>query len=93
VPAIAFEHCGRGVPAAQRAREVGIEQYKNRLLAYLETRIQSGTTRATISAQLTDLAARLDTLYEHACKAVHDNVDDGEARLVVIQTYMFVRTP
>lgn len=36
------------------------------------------------------LAARLDAVYEKACKGVHNEVDNGEAQLTVIHTYLFL---
>jgi hypothetical protein len=73
-----------------KKRAVGTEQYKNRLIAFVEGKIRSGSTRSIVISQLEHLAARLDAVYEKACKGVHADVDPGEARLVVIQTYLFL---
>jgi len=76
---------GRG-----RQRTVGEEQHKNRLLAFIETQVTSGSTKTILAAQLEHLAARLDATYEKACKGVHDDVSEDEARLVVLETYLFL---
>lgn len=76
---------GRG-----KARKVGQEQYKNRIVAFFEQRLQSGSTAVILSAEIEHLATRLDAVYEKACKGVHDNVTLEEARLVVIQTYLMI---
>jgi hypothetical protein len=73
-----------------RPRPVGQEQYVNRLLAFLERSISSKGTRAINLAQINDLSARLDALSDKASKGVHVEVSDGEARLLVIQTYLFI---
>jgi hypothetical protein len=36
------------------------------------------------------LAARLDAIYEKTCKGVHAEVTAQEARLAVINTYLFI---
>ena len=71
-------------------RKVGEKEYKNRLLAFVEQSISSEGTRAILSTELEHLAARLDAVYEKACKGVHANVTPGEARLAVIETYIFL---
>lgn len=73
-----------------RQRKVGVDAYKNRLIAYLESKIQSGSTKSVIESQLEHLAVRLDAVYELACKGVHDDVDLNETRLTIIQTWLFL---
>jgi hypothetical protein len=73
-----------------KTRKVGSDQYKNRLLAYISERTQSLGSRAVIESELDHLAARLDAIYEKACKGVHIDVSEQEARLAVIHTYLFV---
>lgn len=73
-----------------KPRKVGQEAYKNRLLAFLEGRITSASSRSIASSELEHLAARLDAVYEKACKGVHDDVTIEEARLAVMYTYLFV---
>jgi hypothetical protein len=76
---------GRG-----KARKAGPDEYKNRLLAFIETRVTSGSTRSILQAQVNELAARVDSVNDKACKGVHDTVTPEEARLVVIHTYLLV---
>jgi hypothetical protein len=73
-----------------KARKVGQEQYKNRIVAFFEQRLQSGSTEAILSSEIEHLAARLDAVYEKSCKGVHDDVTIEEARLAVIQTYLMI---
>jgi hypothetical protein len=76
---------GRG-----KTRKVGPEEYKNRLLAFVESGLAGSTTLGLVSAQLEHLVARLDALNDLVCKGVHANVTDEEARLATIETYIFV---
>jgi hypothetical protein len=76
---------GRGKP-----RKVGQEQYKNRITAFLDQKLQSGSTAVILNSEIEHLAARLDAVYEKACKGVHDNVTIEETRLAVIQTYLMI---
>lgn len=73
-----------------KSRKVGEAEYLNRLLAFMESRISSGSTRAILDTQLSYLAARLDAVYAKASKGVHDEVTIDEARLVVVQTYLYL---
>lgn len=73
-----------------KERTVGPEQYKNRLVAYLAERVESDGSLAILDADLGHLAARIDAVYEKACKGVHDEVDKAEAQLTVIHTYLFL---
>lgn len=76
-------------PSGNR-RKVGRDQYKNRLLAFLQQRIESEGSKAMLTAEVEHLSARLDAIYEKTCKGVHGEVTRAEARLVVIQTYLLV---
>jgi hypothetical protein len=71
-------------------RKVGPDEYKNRLLAFIESNVLSKGTAALLDANLGHLAARLDTLYEKTCKGVHADVGLGEARLTIINTYLLL---
>lgn len=73
-----------------RARKVGRDQFVNRLLAFLEPRVQSEGTREMATAELEHLAARLTAAQEKASKGVHTDVSEDEARLTVIHTYLFL---
>ena len=73
-----------------KPRKVGEEQYKNRLLAYMAERTDSGSNEAILSSELEFLAARLDAIYEKTSKGVHVDVTAQEAKLAVIHTYLFL---
>lgn len=71
-------------------RRVGKEQYKNRLLAFIGDKVSSDSTKSMLGADIEHLAARLDAVYEKACKGVHADVTAVEARLAIIETYIFL---
>lgn len=73
-----------------RVRKVGIEQYKNRILAYLADLGESEGSYALLESELEHLASRLDVIYEKTCKGVHIDVSLEEARLAVIHIYLFI---
>ncbi|EKU99440.1 hypothetical protein Lepto7375DRAFT_1484 [Leptolyngbya sp. PCC 7375] len=73
-----------------KTRKVGVDQYKNRLLAYLAGLGESRGTYTLLETELSHLASRLDIIYEKTCKGVHIDVTPEEARLAVIHTYLFI---
>jgi hypothetical protein len=75
---------------AGKKRKVGAENYKNRLIAFIETNLSSQSTRSLIENELEHLCSRLDSIYEKTCKGVHADVSAGEARLTIIQAYIFI---
>jgi hypothetical protein len=52
--------------------------------------LNSGTTSSIMQAELEAAAARLDALYEKACKGVHSEVTVDEVRLVLISAYLLI---
>lgn len=78
------------VDHAGKSRKVGEAEYLNRLLAFMESSVSSGSTRSILDTQLSYLAARLDAVYAKASKGVHDDVTIDEARLVLVQTYLYL---
>ncbi len=76
--------------ASGKPRKVGTENYKNRLLAFIESRLTSDGSRAILENELEHLCSRLDALYEKVCKGVHAEVSVEEARLAIIEAYIFV---
>jgi hypothetical protein len=78
------------IDGSGKARKVGPEQYKNRLLAYLSQTNARDSSQEVVVSGLEHLAARLDAIYEKTCKGVHVDVSEQEARLAVIHTYLFV---
>lgn len=73
-----------------KPRKVGIDQYKNRILAYLSDRVTGEGSFAIINAELELVASKLDAVYEKTCKGVHTDVSEQEARLAVIHTYLLI---
>lgn len=76
--------------AGGKTRKIGPEQYVNRLLAFVEGRISSGTSVNIVRAEMEHLAARLTAIYEKHSKGVHADVGEDEARLVVVHTYLLL---
>lgn len=73
-----------------KIRKVGIDQYKNRILAYLADLNTSEGSYTLLESELDHLASRLDVIYEKTCKGVHVDVSPNEAKLTVIHTYLFI---
>ncbi len=78
------------IDAAGKPRKVGKDEYKNRLIAFFESRAQSASTLSILSAEVEHMAARVDAVYEKVCKGVHVDVDLAEARLTVITVYLLI---
>lgn len=78
------------IDASGKPRKVGVEQYKNRLIAYISENTTSEGNAAILETDIGYLAARLDAIYEKTCKGVHVDVSKQEARLAVIHTYLFI---
>lgn len=76
------------IDSAGRSRKVGTEDYKNRLIAYLETRLAKSGQAAR--DELEFHVRRIDSLYEKASKGVHAEVTADEVRLVLIGTYLLL---
>ncbi len=73
-----------------KLRKVGVDNYKNRLLAYIAERSVSGSDSAILESELEFIAAKLDAIYEKTCKGVHIDVTKSEARLAVISIYILL---
>lgn len=58
-------------------RKVGIEQYKNRILAYLADLEKSEGTYILLESEIEHLASRLDSIYEKTCKGYLCNIFFG----------------
>lgn len=78
------------VDGAGKKRKVGIENYKNRLIAFIESNMASSSTRSLVESDLEHLSSRLDAIYEKSCKGVHAEISLEEARLTIIQAYIFI---
>lgn len=81
---------GEWIDSKGKGRKVGVEQYKNRLMAYLSERSSSQGTVEILESELAYLADRLDAIYEKTCKGVHIDVGQQEARLAIIHAYLFI---
>ena len=78
------------VDTTGKVREVGEENYVNRLLAYAEGKLP-GTVGEAWRASLKDLSARLDALFKVGSKGVHaPGIALFEARHCAMQTYLLV---
>lgn len=73
-----------------KRRKVGPDNYKNRLIAFIEQRIASASTQSLLEDDLGHLCSRLDAIYEKSCKGVHTDITLEEARLAIIQAYIFL---
>jgi hypothetical protein len=73
-----------------KERNVGRDQYKNRILAFLDRSEVSRGSAGIVESGLTHLAARLDAINDKTCKGVHAEVTLQEARLAVINTYLYI---
>lgn len=71
-----------------KMRDVGPEQYINRIMMFIATAQPRTTGAALLHATIEGLGARLTALNDLACKGVHAEVSVGEARAVVMQTYL-----
>lgn len=78
------------IDSSGKKRKVGVDNYKNRLLAFIESRLASESSRVILENELDHLCSRLDAVYEKACKGVHADVSAEEARLAIIVGYIFV---
>jgi len=78
------------VDGSGKHRKVGADNYKNRLAAFIETRLTSESSRAILENELEHLCSRLDAVYEKVCKGVHADVSVEEARLAIIEGYIFI---
>lgn len=73
-----------------KARKVGTEQYKNRLCAFISSKVSSSSTLSLIESDVEHLAKRIDAVYEKSCKGVHTDISIEEARLTIIQAYILI---
>jgi len=78
------------IDGAGKKRKVGVENYKNRLIAFIESNMASKGTRSLLENELEHLCSRLDSVYDKSCKGVHTDVSGEEARLTIIQAYIFI---
>jgi hypothetical protein len=80
----------RFVDSSGAERKVGVDDYKNRLLAFIDQRLSTKSSVSLLASEIDHLAARLDSVYDKVCKGVHADVTANEAELAVIHTYLFL---
>ena len=71
-------------------REVGEEQYVNRLWAHAKNKIESEKRRNMVQADLTDLGNRIDAIYDSSNKGVHATVTKDEAERIIARAYFLI---
>ncbi len=69
-------------------RELGEEQYKNRLIQYAAEHLQSTSQEALFIAEIDMVAHRADALNDLASKGVHSSVNARDLELAVVHTYL-----
>ena len=70
--------------------KLGVDQYINRLVAYVEDNSDSERFEEIVGSQLRYLGDRLDALFYAAQKGSHANVTMEEANRCVVYTYLIV---
>jgi hypothetical protein len=73
-----------------KERKVGTEQYKNRIIAFIDEAQVGGSSAAILEKEIEHLAGRLDAVYEKTCKGVHADVSGDEVRIVIVGMYMLL---
>ena len=70
-------------------REVGSEQFVNRLLAFVDQEAK-GSNRQMVTAETEHLGSLLDKVQDLASGGIHGNVTKAEAKTCVIYTYLLL---
>ena len=73
-----------------REIKLGLDQYINRLMAYIEDSSESGRFRGIVGSQLDYICNRLDAIFRAAQKGSHSTVTKEEADRCVVYTYLLV---
>lgn len=83
-------HTQAFVDSRGKKHDVGADDYKNRLLAFIDQRLSSraAVVRRSHGAEIEAFSSRIDALYEKASKGVHATITVDEVRLVVISAYL-----
>ena len=69
---------------------LGVDQYVNRLIAYIEDSSTSGRFREIVGSHLGYMGDRLDALFSAAQKGSHSTLTKEEADRCVVYTYLLV---
>jgi hypothetical protein len=78
------------IDSRNKSHKVGAEDYKNRLLAFLDQQLGRTGHNDLAIAEIDLLASRVDALYERTCKGVHSVVKVDEVRLVLVSTFLVI---
>jgi len=81
---------GKALCSDGKERELGEEQYVNRLHEFLVTRFRKSTATELLTAELRLLAVFVRRLNDLASKGVHDEVSSQEAKQGLLGLYMFL---
>lgn len=73
-----------------REREVGQNEFKNRLWMFIDENVKSEKNQKLLQHQLEFLGKRIDDLYDLSNKGVHDKVTRKEVDMAVIYTYLLL---
>lgn len=70
--------------------KLGTDNYINRIIAFIESKSDSGRFDAIVGSHLKFIGERLDSVFEAAQKGSHATVDKEEADRYVVYTYLVV---
>lgn len=70
--------------------KLGKENYKNRLIQYIEKHKGSSSYKKIVGNTLEDIGNKLDSIYDATSKGTHDIVTQEEAERYVIYTYLLI---
>ncbi len=69
---------------------VGPDQYKNRLMQFIENKSESKTYAKIVGYDLSSIGDRLDAIYSAVCKGTHTEISKSEASRYLIHTYLLI---
>lgn len=73
-----------------KAIKVGAEQYINRLIQFVSSKVESKTYADVVGADLSSIGIRLDAINNAVCKGTHVDVSKDEASRYIIHTYLLI---
>lgn len=73
-----------------KAIKVGTEQYINRLIQFVSSKVESKTYADVVGADLSSIGIRLDAINNAVCKGTHVDVSKDEASRYIIHTYLLI---
>jgi hypothetical protein len=69
---------------------VNEDNYKNRIVAFIDKNITSNSNLLLIDSNIEHLAKRLDAINEESNKGLHKSITKEEAHLTIIQMYLLI---